>query len=436
MILTIRVKGGEGSGNFGHSGRPGLVGGSEPGKMHGEVDALADLHWDSGFGSGYFLTGDGRILDIGRSTHVDYLLENPDSAKKIGVKTSDLNKIDNYVAEDDLSTAWAVFQKVMRYTGLMRIRDMGRITAINTGKMDNVTLRKIQRMYDAGKVSVSSPYSQISWEADGKQLNANLQDLLSAKYVVPVDDWNMTLKEIIIEKGGKGSGNFDHAGRPGLVGGSTTGTRLADAIPVRKYDADRIMQIHPNWTREQAESYIAHLPLPDTSKIVIEKERGGKHHPDSYFRHVYNGRDAIKAVHKELTGVDVLYRSQAEVQNLGLTAKVRGVYDGRRIFLTPAANDETYVHEYGHYIDNLMGVRQGDSWWSYKESLLADITNPKDQWMKREMFAEFYSSWIYSKGKVKSTLSRLIRTQGWKDTDLDIVEKWDSTLRSELDMNL
>jgi len=33
MKLTVRLKGGVGSGNFGHAGRPGKVGGSMPGKM-------------------------------------------------------------------------------------------------------------------------------------------------------------------------------------------------------------------------------------------------------------------------------------------------------------------------------------------------------------------------------------------------------------------
>lgn len=48
--LIIRLKGGEGSGHFGHSGREGLVGGSDPGKgspmpswLQGNLEAVAGL---------------------------------------------------------------------------------------------------------------------------------------------------------------------------------------------------------------------------------------------------------------------------------------------------------------------------------------------------------------------------------------------------------
>ena len=45
----------------------------------------------------------------------------------------------------------------------------------------------------------------------------------------------MSIVTVIVNKGGKGSGHFGHAGRKGLVGGSTAGTTYIGAKPLSEY---------------------------------------------------------------------------------------------------------------------------------------------------------------------------------------------------------
>jgi len=49
-VLEIDVKGGPGSGNFGHAGRPGQVGGSGPGKGGGGSRFVTESYFESGHG--------------------------------------------------------------------------------------------------------------------------------------------------------------------------------------------------------------------------------------------------------------------------------------------------------------------------------------------------------------------------------------------------
>lgn len=242
------------------------------------------------------------------------------------------------------------------------------------------------------------------------------------------------MQTIIVRKGGPGSGYEDHPGRPGEVGGSVarSNARLADEVPIRPISIDRVMEMHPKWSRDQAQEYIDKLPRPDTSKIIIvDKERS------RFVARVQHGREMIRRVHKEITGVQVYYRSNSQMQDalIPIGSSANGVYSGRRIFLSETGSAETYVHEYGHYLDSLLGTKLGIKFFSETEPILSHITAKEDLWVNRESFAEFYSAWITNLGNVENTFNHLETKVGWHASyDKDLVEAWDRLLRSELDM--
>lgn len=92
MKITFRLKGGAGSGNFGHSGRPGKRGGSSPGGGGGGgvteskfIDPPdVEDYGDGEFGVGMYINGEGyteeQLMDFAELAVSDVL-----SSKAMGV---------------------------------------------------------------------------------------------------------------------------------------------------------------------------------------------------------------------------------------------------------------------------------------------------------------------------------------------------------------
>jgi len=172
---------------------------------------------------GYFISGDDRLIDItdefggGSNDHPGAFLamEKPEifgmskaMAKKFAKAYEDAE------ASEDMTKGWdAIFN-----SGAIRVRQFGDTVYVESRHVDRGTLRRLQKMHDINKFNVPSKmvWSSSSW--DGPTIEATAAEFLSAKYVT-----GDTLKEsnmIIRFKGGPGSGNFNHAGRPGKIGGS------------------------------------------------------------------------------------------------------------------------------------------------------------------------------------------------------------------------
>ena len=259
MKFVIRLKGGSGSGNFGHEGRPGEVGGSAIISTPPLLDDVTQVHTDEviitrygkQYTMGYFILPDGHIIDTStplkegddeESSHIEVVNEHPEWFG-----------IDKASAEDMDSTE--VLNKVV-HAGSVRVRwyasdklNKSRLV-LETGTVDKAMLRKLQRLYDQRKF----PYGHVvDWSAGNAHGEFPLPDFLNAKYVnVEPGTYgtnSIILKEaIIVIKGGSGSGNFGHGGRPGEVGGSASergggGVKDTDWMPAS--GIIRILSVNP-----------------------------------------------------------------------------------------------------------------------------------------------------------------------------------------------
>ncbi len=240
-------------------------------------------------------------------------------------------------------------------------------------------------------------------------------------------------------KGGPGSGNWGHAGRPGLVGGSASGNgnpspasvrRLKDGPPpLPPINAARIAEMHPKWTLEQATAFAqradAERARADVNKVTIDS--GSAHYLDI----VRSGRVLIRKVHAEVGGFTAKYATLEFLTAMWKDAPeaTRGCYASRTIWISARARVNDYVHEYGHYIDNLLGNQSGKAWFS-------DGLTTIHESLRREFFAETYAAWIQSRADPRKTYALLGRT-GWqmdRPKFTGLVAELDRVLRAELGM--
>lgn len=186
-------KGGQGSGNRGHSGRPGHRGGSRPTSGGGGGSNGKTPSGGGSTGRGISTTSEGKrvVRGLGSPDHQRSLTK-ASAKKKKEVLTAKYGNPTNH----QIGTYWVE----------------------NTGK-------KGYNVYGIENVGGTFAYSR--WVGvksgksfDGTQLTRNRQI-------------NKAIRTLLQEKGGPGSGNHGHSGRPGRRGGSKPGggrgTGLADA---------------------------------------------------------------------------------------------------------------------------------------------------------------------------------------------------------------
>jgi hypothetical protein len=206
MGYLIR-KGGTGSGNFGHAGRPGEVGGSKPGSGAGRL------------GGGYSsFRGDySRYTPIKESMidAVDRLIELAWGDHDWG--TGGVIKVSLDDAYDSLLvTSGGNMEPIQNY---VKLRFLG------LAEDDEVPPEK-EEQHLSGTMRISM---QAAREIR-RNANAALRQLCAEhplekepkKHIVGVDT-SIVSMGYLIRKGGPGSGNFGHAGRPGEIGGSRRG---------------------------------------------------------------------------------------------------------------------------------------------------------------------------------------------------------------------
>jgi hypothetical protein len=181
MKLKFVYKGGPGSGFAGHQGIPGHQGGSQSGMVYADVKS-------SKYGKGYLISGGTENLysisdEFGGGTndHVGFMAmsETPEDFGLSKVEAKAMLK-----AYENGDEAIVDYWKKAFISGLIRVREFGNEIAIETMGVNNATLRRMQRLYDKGKLGLK-PDSKITWEGMGGNLviNTDMKEFLSTKYV-------------------------------------------------------------------------------------------------------------------------------------------------------------------------------------------------------------------------------------------------------------
>ena len=235
------IKGGKGSGNFGHSGRPGKVGGSASGKgaAAGSVDksVVSTYNELESLPSGeksYFIMGNDKLLDVYQEQKRVYdhgtFLANYNKGRLFGLNDKDVEALEKADFDDpNFDKAW---EKIFA-TGAIRVREAPnrlrqniRQVNIQSKYADTKTFKRLQGLY--GTALKFGHKDRIIWADNTGDvwIDTDLAEFLDADKVV-----GNYLKQItIIKKGGPGSGNFGHSGRPGKVGGSASG-KVGGSVP-------------------------------------------------------------------------------------------------------------------------------------------------------------------------------------------------------------
>ena len=239
MVDLTLEKGGAGSGHWGHTGRPGKVGGSASSNIRrwngrselfkSELKAFTKKYHDAETEHAIGLTSSGTVL-----------FENHGEAHSVGFSDDDLSRmreamttgekvsvIHNHPGGDTLSVQDSIF---MFANGFSEIIAIGSDTTYSLEnkmaprEMDGLDLKFLSlNVNRARKATLNKLYSRltgrtsddrgeriimhVAWEAYAR---ANKK---SVSY-----SWDET--DQLLQKGGPGSGHFGHAGRPDKVGGS------------------------------------------------------------------------------------------------------------------------------------------------------------------------------------------------------------------------
>ena len=223
--LIKALNGAKGSGNFGHAGRPGKVGGSGPGNgmstksdsiLHDTVKQMADIYSTMNKREGYkYSSSEDLVLKQGKFFTPEKRPENIElgskkecfaNASRLALERSDLTYVEGYAMINDklplpIAHAWCVDKK-------------GRVID-NTWENPGVSYFGVpfKTSYLAKKLSESGVYGILSGSVGTSDF---LKDGVPSEGIASIKKQ----KNAVIVNGGKGSGNFGHAGRPGEVGGS------------------------------------------------------------------------------------------------------------------------------------------------------------------------------------------------------------------------
>ena len=269
--LSAYENGGKGSGNFGHSGRPGEVGGSGNGqgsnsekKTDSKIDSLqkeldlarlrleeVQVKYDEAMSDDEDNT---EYIDMCRAelrdaewsvAHWEHMLS---EAKKVDAKSKEVSKakaereehikqIDEILGSEKIAEGSTKAEDDKNYKKLEKdVREIKKILAKEKSR-ENFGQEEIGKLKDKYSDYMSGNWSTIE---RFKKLVDDLEDWAD-NYV------NNSLENAIADavtkalNGGKGSGNFGHAGRPGEVGGSSSGglSGVSKAIAGSKKNIDQ-----------------------------------------------------------------------------------------------------------------------------------------------------------------------------------------------------
>lgn len=258
---TKSLNGGKGSGNFDHAGRPGQIGGSGKGVRAGSVRHQK------------YSSGESESQQVAEWEETN----DPIFPDEIIVKSAD--QIGHIISSDSWSKA------KVAYT----IRD-GRV-------LDPFRDLDPSNELDKHDIDLYRDYMKATFKIDDKELDRlldntrgeakeKLQKELREKKKNSlanqnsVEDGNSHPLEIKkVENGGKGSGNFGHAGRPGMVGGSGKGALASSAMRTRSFRLGDTVTVKSKGkeytgvlsavTRERTSEVEIEVPGRDSLKIKV-----------------------------------------------------------------------------------------------------------------------------------------------------------------------
>lgn len=193
-IMYLGEKGGPGSGNWGHAGRPGMVGGSAKrgGGIAGVtlVDRASEVMQDDGGSLRYYIMPDGKLADVSGTddgasecTHAEYAARFPGL---FGIDKKPMTLEEIWQTHTGLSVEVA-----KEY--LQDVNDAGAITVLQYGNQIGLAgnlpittpnLRKIHSWLDKGKLPVRRN-STYAWQdmSSGKSVTVSYDDLITSRNV-------------------------------------------------------------------------------------------------------------------------------------------------------------------------------------------------------------------------------------------------------------
>jgi len=210
-LLPTVEKGGPGSGHFGHSGRPGKVGGSSAGSGVVDdswvkyVDSLDDLKegvfYKNTKSKAYVITLDKEIADVYGSKFRDHpdILYYTNAPEKFGIAKED-QKLYSSAEADDYYWLYDMKKKSLD-AGTIMVRSSRASVDITIGgsNFDVSQLRKLQRLYDEGLIDNSYGANKFVISVQGYGgIHTDFATFLDAKYVLDAPP-NSGTKKILKE---------------------------------------------------------------------------------------------------------------------------------------------------------------------------------------------------------------------------------------------
>lgn len=221
IVLVRRALGGAGSGNYGHAGRPGEVGGSSDSSWTNPSPKTA---------SQIFGRTPGAPLKTYKAYHVTTKV-NADSILKNGF---DINQV-NPRWQNDFAISLSRGEKAATEYFSKRDPQTGKPVGMDTSKYVLLEVSLKGRLFKGGKFEtgpVSYAANPRDWTHQFVSMGYDGQDLDRTIYVH--NPKAITSIRVVEPKsrslGGAGSGNYGHSGRPGEIGGSGPSAGLLDAI--------------------------------------------------------------------------------------------------------------------------------------------------------------------------------------------------------------
>lgn len=456
--VANRLKGGKGSGHFSHIGRPGKRGGSQPGTRHGDVDsarfadfirgtvvringhplvvfhgsykkitAFTDRFIASNTGAataglGFFFTDDPRVANQFGTGVID------DGSQTVAVCLAIRNPIVFEIDDKNPDHRWMDSFGLLKRAiladenELKRGRDrtdeeeltpaMGvayRRKLINLGYDGIVVKHTAMDAYYGGNTFYIAFRPDQIWVFDTDQ---------DFYYDGPVSPW--ALQDVTI-KGGPGSGNFGHAGRPGEVGGSAPQGGMAAGIdpelrkriegivvfrgkPPSEYDRESAIKAICEAVGRQ--TALGFDPLKGIETISVS-ETNADFERDCFSRLWESLPESARSDKEHIDKMRLMMPNVvAEYEDASRTVYLRPIVDGKSYSSGgeyTALLEDTMLHECGHAVYHTAIKRSyWDSAFRYKKGF--DRLTTYSRRSASEAFAESYSAFIESGGKVNSRL--------------------------------
>lgn len=341
--LELLINGGKGSGNFGHSGRPGYIGGSGDGKGNPDILRIVDvLKKDKSY----------DLHDMSPETVVELMGEET-------IHKDNLEDLQHYIdraagemsaLEAEAEEEFGVSPKKESDT-LKKIADDRRAKVEKLSSKGNLSaeeqqeLKVEQRRYAQVQMErlVKAPYHEGKGyvELDGKRFTLGEREMADAVLHYPqyIDLPMFTaLRERLIKNevdavynGGKGSGNFGHSGRPGEVGGSGSGKfSKGDEVTFYQYGENHKGRIIRKISEKEKQDR-ADLNNPNAGDYYEVETGSGDFVSKSI---VWEGR--IKKVEKQ--SKEKKGSGEVSLKGKSLYEKVHMIEAGDEVHITPKDN--------------------------------------------------------------------------------------------------